>query len=116
MFNNLTKEVILYSLIPAFIVALISLVLIIISKKNSKNFYKYDYIIKVLIIIIVGLVLPVITGYSVWVYERLSSLNTISSSILYLVLLASLIIALVSLLIIACQRLFQDLDNKVKEE
>ena len=119
MFSNLTKEIIFYSLIPAFIVALISLLLIFVSKKKKKDEYKYNYIIKVLIIVIVGLVLPLITGYSAWVYERLAKLNTLSTGILYLVLLACLIIALISLLIIACKRLFQDLNEQkyeVKEE
>ena len=119
MFNNLTKEIFIYSLIPALIIALISLLLIFISKKKGENIYKYNYIIKVFIIIIVGLVFPLITGYSIWVYERMSNLNTVSSNILYLILLAFLIISLLVLLIVTCVKLFQSLKSdelEIKEE
>ena len=116
MFDNLTKEIFIYSLIPAFVIALICIILIVVSKKKGENAYKFNYVIKVLILLIVGLVLPLITGYSIWVYERMVAKNILASNIFYLLLLIALIIALIALLIAACYKLFQSFNNREELE
>ena len=116
MFDNLTKEIFIYSLIPAFVIALICIILIVVSKKKGENAYKFNYAIKVLILLIVRLVLPLITGYSIWVYERMVSKNILASNIFYLLLLIALIIALIALLIAACYKLFQSFHDREELE
>ncbi len=112
MFNNLTKEIFCYSLIPFAIIAIMVFALIIIGKKRDNNYYKYDYFIKVLLFVIISLVLPLITGYTIWIYERFVSRGIVSSNLMYMVLLALLIIALVILLITAFIKLFKSINSK----
>ena len=104
MFNNLTKEIMIYSLVPAFLIAIVVLLLIICKKKENKT-YKFNYIVKVLLMVIIGLVLPLIAGYTIWIYEKFTSKDILSSNILYMILLCFLVIALVILFIINCRKL-----------
>ena len=112
MFNNLTKDIIFYSLIPFVIVAIVVFALIIVGKKKSNNYYKYDYAIKVLLFVIITLVLPLISGYTIWVFERFINRGLVSSNIMYMVLLVILIISLIVLLFTA----FIKLTKSYKEE
>lgn len=116
MFDNLTKEIFIYSAIPAGILALIVLILLLVGKKKDNNIFKYNYFIKILLILIIGLVLPLITGYTIWVFERFSNQNTLSSNWFYLVLLILLIIALIGLLITICKKLINGIKNSNDQE
>ena len=114
MFNNLTNEIIYYSLIPFIVVALITFILIIIGKKKYDNYYKYNYAIKILLFILIAIVLPLIVGYTIWIYERFINRGLVSSNIIYMLLLAILVISLVVLLIITSIKLYNGL-TKTKE-
>lgn len=109
MFNNLTKDILYYSLTPFIITAIIVLILMIIGKKKDNNYYKYDYSIKVLLFIIIAIVLPLIIGYTAWVYERFISRGLVSSNIGYMILLGVLIISLIILLIITFIKLSKNI-------
>ena len=116
MFDNLSKEIFIYSVIPAAVIAIIVLVLLVVGKKKENNFFKYNYFIKTLLIIIIGLVLPLITGYTIWAYERFTSRNLLSSNIFYMVLLVVLIISLIVLLVIICQKLLKGINRDSQQE
>lgn len=118
MLDNLTKEIFYYSVIPVAIIAVIVLILLFVGKKKEDNYYKYNYTIKTLLLVIIGLVLPLITGYTIWIFERFLNKNTLSSNILYIVLLMFLIIALIGLLITICYKMHKSInktDNKSSE-
>ena len=114
MFSNLTKEIFIYSVIPAAILAVVILILLIVGKKKDNNFFKYNYFIKILLLIIIGLVLPLIIGYTIWRYESFTSKSTLGSNILYMVLLIVLIISLIVLLVVVCNKLLKSVrkDNQ----
>lgn len=112
MFNNLPIEVFYFSLIPAVMIALVALFIFIFLRKKENIQYKYNYIMKVLLIIMISFVLPVIVGYSVWRILRYISLGILLSKIVYVIILCILIIALIILLIIICRELYKSLDDK----
>ena len=124
MFDNLTKEIFDYSVIPVAVIVIIVLILLVIGKKKDNNYFKYNYFIKILLLIIIGLVLPLITGYTIWKYEKYSIDGTLSSNIIYMILLVMLIILLIILLIVICNKLLKgikkdetdELENTKKEE
>ena len=121
MFDNLTKEIIYYSLIPVFIIAVLGLIFLIVSKLKKDSDYKYNYIIKVILLIIIGLVLPLIIGYSLWRYNNYLANGTITANIGYLILLLVLVIILVILLITISVKLYRSFkygnrDEKIDQE
>ena len=115
MFDNLTMEIFYYSVIPVAIIALITLLILIFSKKN-KDYYKYNYIIKVSLIIMISLVLPLMIGYTLWLIQRYLTKGIILSNMVYIVILCSIIIALIALLIIICKKLYINLNRKTDTE
>ena len=110
MFDNLTKEIIYYSLIPVIILALICLVLLFARKKND-NYYKYNYLIKIILMLIDGMVLSLIVGYAVWAVERFIRNGTFFSNIIYVIIFILLILALTVLLILTCRKLYKNLNS-----
>ena len=110
MFDNLTKEIIYYSLIPVAILALVCLILLFV-KKKSDNSYKYNYLIKIFLMLIDSMVLSLIIGYAIWVTERFIRNGTLSSNIIYVIIFIVLIVSLIVLLIITCTKLYRDLNT-----
>lgn len=110
MFDNLTKEIIYYSLIPVAILAIFAFILLFI-KKKSDSYYKYNYIIKTILLLIDGIVLSLLIGYSVWATMRFINNNTLSNNIIYVILFAVLIVALILLLITTCVKLYKSFSN-----
>ena len=115
MFNNLTKEIIYYSLIPVMVLVLINLILIIINKRDD-NSYKFNYLIKINLMIIDGMVLSLLIGYSVWITLRFIRNGTLVSNMLYVLLFVILIVALVILLLFTCNRLYTNLNGEDEYE
>ena len=115
MFDNLTREVIYYSLIPVVVLALIDLLLVLIKKKD-KDKYKFNYIIKIILMIIDSVVLSLLIGYSVWATIRFIQNGTISSNIIYVIIFVILIIALLLLLIITCKKLYNSFDSSIEKK
>ena len=93
-----------YSVIPVVILAIVVLLLLIIGKKKDNDYFKYNYFIKILLVIIIGLVLPLIAGYTIWICERFSGSSSLYSNLVYIALLVGLIIALIALLIVICKK------------
>ena len=112
MFDNLTMEIFYYSLIPVAVLALVTLFVLLFTRNKENSRYKRNYIIKVLLIIMISLVLPLITGYTIWVFKRYLTKGIILSNLGFIIILGLLIIALVVLLIIICRRLYQSFNNK----
>ena len=115
MFNNLTKEIIYYSLIPVAVLALICLILLIIRKKEN-NSYKFNYVIKILLMLIDSIVLSLIIGYSIWATARFIRNGTLSSNIIYVIIFIILIFALAILLLFTCMKLYNNLSSNYIEE
>ena len=111
MFNNLTKEIVYYSLIPVVILAIIALVLLFIKKKNNDK-YKFNYLIKVILMLIDGMVLSLLVGYSIWATERYIRNGTVSSNIIYVIIFVVLIAILVFLLFITCNKLYKSFNYR----
>jgi hypothetical protein len=115
MFENLTKEIFYYSVIPAAIIALIVLILLFVGKKNENIYYKYNYVIKTSLLLIIGLVLPLIVGYTVWVLERFIKYNLLLSNLFYVILLIVLIVSLIVLLVMICNKQLKGIGSKPEE-
>lgn len=111
MFDNLTKEIIYYSLIPVIILALTGLVLILMKKKNE-NKHQFGYVIKVILMLIDSMVLSLLVGYSVWATARFIRNGTLFSNIVYVIIFMLLIAALIVLLVITCKRIYTSFKNK----
>ena len=111
MFDNLTMEIFYYSLIPVAILFLIALLVLLFTRKKE-NQYKYNYIIKVLLMICLGLVIPLMIGYGIWTFGRYQSKGILTDNLGYIILLSVVIIALIVLLIIICRKLYKSFDRK----
>ncbi len=111
MFDNLTMEIIYYSAIPAIIFAVFALIFLLFHTKKEKDYYKYNYIIKVSLILMIAFVLPLITGFGIWVLIRCLNKGTIMSNIFYIIILFALVIALIVLLITICKKLYKRFEN-----
>ena len=98
MFENLTTEIILLSLVPVVIIGIIDLVAFLIMKKKYRN-YRFNYFFKLSSIIAISFVLPLIAGYTIWVVEKFIDKGIVGSNILYLILIFFLWILLFILLI-----------------
>ena len=98
MFENLTKEIILLSLIPVVVIALIDIVAFFIMKKKYRN-YRFNYFFKISAIIAISFVLPLIAGYTVWVIKSFSEKGIIGNNIWYILLIIFLWIFLLIILI-----------------
>lgn len=116
MFSNLTKEILYYSVAPVGVVAIIIILLLIVGKKKNDDYFKFNYAIKVLLSILIGLIFSIMTGYTIWVYERVKALETVSNNIAYLALLIVIVLALFLSLIIITYKLSKSFkDEKQKE-
>ena len=115
MFDNLTLEIFYYSLIPVAILAIIALLVLVFGRKKENN-YKYNYFIKILLILIIGLVLPLIVGYTVWVSRRFYLNNSLLSNIWFIIILILLIIALIILFTYISRKLYNRFKDKVSYE
>ncbi len=111
MFDNLTKEIIYYSLIPVAVIVFICLILLLL-KKRSENAYKYNYVTKILLMLVDSMVLSLITGYAIWATLRFIRKGTLSANILYFIIFIVLIISLIILLIVTCMKLYKDINYK----
>ena len=98
IFENLTKEIVYLCFIPFIIIVLVDILAFIIMRKKDKKF-RFNYFIKVSIIIAIGFVLPLIAGYTAWVIKSFSERNIISSNLWYIILLVVLSIVLFGILI-----------------
>ena len=107
MFDNLTMEIIYYSLVPVVVIAIVGLFLLILYKKSEKNKNKYSYGIKISLVSIISLVLPLIIGYTIWLVKRYVNKGTIFSNIGFVIVLVLLIIALIVLLVTVCKKLYK---------
>ena len=118
MLNNLTKEMIYYSVIPVLVFAVIGLVILILSSKKKTDIdkYRYNYVIKVFLIVIISFVLPLIVGYTVWLTERYIAKGILFSNLGYVIVLSLLILALIILLIIICRKLYENLNIKIDKQ
>ena len=115
MFDNLTMEIFYFSLIPVAVLAVVTLFILLFSRKNENNYYKYNYIIKILLIIMISLVLPLITGYTIWVFLRYLAKGILLANIIYIIILCILTIALIILLIVISRKLYNILNEEKKE-
>lgn len=111
MFDNLTKEIIYYSLIPVTILFISALVFLII-KKRENNSYKFNYLIKIILMLIDSAVLALIIGYSTWATARFIKMGTLASNIIYVLIFIVLIVALTVLLVITCAKLYNNINNR----
>lgn len=98
MFDNLTKEIILLSMVPVILIILIDLIVFIVTRKKKNNF-RFNYFIKVSLIIAIAFVLPLIGGYTIWVISNFISRSILSKNIWYTGLLIFLWACLIVLLL-----------------
>ena len=100
MFSNLSKEIILYSMIPVAIIVLIDLILfVLIQKKNETQKLRFSYLIEISIILAISIVIPLITGYTIWVIESFWKREILFSSFMYVALLIFLSMCMLILII-----------------
>ena len=118
MFDNLTMEIFYFSVIPVAILAIIDLILLFLHKKQKENRYKYNYFIKIILILIIGLVLPLIVGYTAWLINRYYLSNNLLPNIGFIIILILLIIALMILFVYISRKLYNHIkghDDEKKE-
>ena len=110
MFDNLTTEMLYYSVIPVVVIALITLFVLIFARKKENN-YKYSYLIKIFLIIMDSLVLPLILGYTIWLIVRYLNKGILLSNIVLIIIFSLLIIALITLMVIVFRKLYKEIDK-----
>ncbi len=98
MFNNLTKEIIYLSMVPVIVIVLIDLIAFFIMRKKDKSF-KFNYLIKISLLIADAFVLPLIGGYTIWIILRYQDEGTLINHFLYIALLIFLWVVLLTLFI-----------------
>lgn len=98
MFNNLTKEIIYLSMIPVVVIVVIDLIAFLIMRKKEKS-YRFNYLIKISLLIANSFVLPLIGGYTIWIIMRYYSKGILMNNILYIALLVFLWVVLLTLFI-----------------
>ena len=113
MFENLTTEIILLSLVPVVIIGIIDLIAFLIMKKKYRN-YRFNYFFKLSSIIAISFVLPLIAGYTIWVITAFKERSLLGSNILYLLLIIFLWILLFILLVILYKKTKENADEDEK--
>ena len=108
MLENISKEIFYYSFIPVAVLSFIIMILLIVGRKKSNNYYRYNYVIKVLLAILIVFILSLMTGYTIWVFERVINLETVSQNILYLALLVIIVASLLASLILLLLKLYKE--------
>ena len=98
MFSNLPMEIIYYSAIPVGVIVIIDFLMLIFLRKKNRPF-RLHYLIEISLIIMIGLVLPVIIGYTVWIINTFLSHEILENNILYVALLIFLCLIMFILLI-----------------
>lgn len=118
MFNNLPMEIIWLSVIPVIIIVLIDLIAFILMRKKDKSF-RFNYLIKVSLLMACSFVLPLIGGYTIWVILKYIKENVLHNNILYVALLIFLWICLFILFIwiyMKTKRELKEDDDRKKTE
>lgn len=120
MFNNLTREIISLAVIPVIVILIVDLFFVLIFRNKDESF-RYNYFIKISLILAIAIVLPLITGYTIWIITSFLERNIFSSNLWYIGLLIFLTICLLVLLIWvylkSLRRLIYDsIDDEKKEE
>ena len=98
MFNNLTEEIIYLSMVPVIVIVLIDVIAFIIMRKKDKSF-RFNYLIKISLLIADAFVLPLIGGYTIWIISRYADEGTVVNNFLYIALLIFLWVVLLTLFI-----------------
>ncbi len=98
MFDNLTKEIIYLSVIPVILIILVDII-VFIMKRRKEDHFKFNYFIKVSLIIAIAIVLPLIGGYDIWLILSYLERGILENNIGYVALIIFLWIALLILLI-----------------
>ena len=114
MFNNLTKEIICLSMIPVIIIVVIDLIAFLVMRKKEKS-YRFNYLIKISLLIANAFVLPLIGGYTIWIIMKFNSEGVLLNNILYVALLVFLWIVLLTLFIWVYMKTTREL-NEDREE
>ncbi len=117
MFDNLTKEIILLSVIPVAIILIVDFIALILKRKDNEKF-KYNYFIKVSLIIAIAFVLPLIGGYDIWLIISYKERDILTENIWYIGLIIFLWLMLLILLIWTYLKTMKEIkeDNKEKEK
>ena len=98
MFDNLPNEVIYFSMIPVVLIVLVDLIALLVMLKKEKGF-RFNYFIKISLLVANAFVLPLIGGYAIWVITKFNREGTLTNNLLYVSLLIFLWLALFVLLI-----------------
>ena len=98
MFSNLTKEIIYFSMIPVIVIVLLDLIAFFVMRKKDKSL-RFNYLIKISLLIANAFVLPLIGGYTIWLIERYLNAGVLVNKLLYIGLLIFLWIVLLTLFI-----------------
>ncbi len=98
MFDNLPKEVILFSMIPVIVIVVVDLIAFLFMIKKEKGF-KFNYFIKISLLVANAFVLPLIGGYTIWTILKFINKGVLENNILYVALLIFLWIVLFILFI-----------------
>lgn len=112
MFDGFPKEIMFYSLIPVVVLLIVALLVTILMKKKKKiEKFRYNYIIELIFMIIVGIVLPLILGYTIWVIKSFWARQIFFDNIAYIILLIFLTLCLLTLIIWIYLRLYSLVNN-----
>ena len=116
MFENLTREIILFSVIPVVLIILVDLIAFLIIRKKKEHI-RFNYFLKISMIIANAFVLPLIGGYTIWVIQGFINRNILGNNLWYAALLIFLWIALFILLLWVYWKTIRELryDDENKE-
>ena len=115
MFNNIPKEIIWLSMFPVVLILLIDLISLLLMRKKDKNF-KFNYLIKISLLIANAFVLPLIGGYTILIILKFINDGTLANNILYTALLIFLWIILLVLFIWVYMKARRELNEDEQEK
>lgn len=98
MFKNLPTEVLLFSMLPVIIIIFADLIAFLVTLKKEKGF-QFNYFIKISLLVANAFVLPLIGGYTIWIFTKYIDEGILLDNILYVSLLVFLWLCLFVLLI-----------------
>ena len=87
-------------MIPVIVIVLIDLLLLLLMKKKKDDEkFRFNYLIEISLIIVIAVVLPLITGYTIWVIESFWKRGIFFNNFAYVVLIIFLSLCLLTLII-----------------
>lgn len=116
--NKFPSEMTYYAIIPVFLVLMLSLIITIFMKRDTDGEkLRFHYIVELCFMIGIGLTLPLIFGYTIWIVKSFWIREIFFENIIYVILMVFLTLCLLTIIIWLYLRLLVMLEKiKLQEK